>query len=356
MKINRTILRQMLGTSQLGHLVDHSDFYSSWFETDGPMDFTIYVFASCQFLLNIFVMVVLLLYPKSKNAMFNSFYFIINLAATDLVGFVMTITSVIIQQQVWSHQKDYTAFDPETFSRKMKTGCRWQMGLLTFSYLNTVLATMFLTLDRNIFISRPLRYSLFVTKKKIKIMILISWIFPIISGFLTFFTTNLDQVKMCIVTHTSSRWPNFVTAALVFLLIITVFILYIKILLTYWGLKRKLSLIKKNNYQVENNQKEKSVIAKKAQKILEFLKNTKYVIFVISTFTICWIPWILNVFYDILFHQVGSYQHAIDRNCQIYTEENSHQNISIWQQFEGRVSISDKIIYYNDPHVFYVSI
>ena len=33
----------MLGTSQLTHLVDHSDFYSSWFETDGPMDFTIYI-------------------------------------------------------------------------------------------------------------------------------------------------------------------------------------------------------------------------------------------------------------------------------------------------------------------------
>ena len=96
MKINKTILRQMLGNSQLTHLVDQSGFYSSWFETSGPMDLIIYTLVSFQLPLNIFIICVLLLYSKSKNANFNSFYFIINLATTDIVGFIMTITSVFI--------------------------------------------------------------------------------------------------------------------------------------------------------------------------------------------------------------------------------------------------------------------
>eukprot|EP00092_Neocalanus_flemingeri_P014414 GFUD01015549.1.p1 GENE.GFUD01015549.1~~GFUD01015549.1.p1 ORF type:complete len:458 (+),score=72.20 GFUD01015549.1:61-1434(+) len=343
MKINKTVLRTILGTSQLTYLVDHSDLYSAWFETDGPMDYTIYVLASCQVVLNMFVIVVLLLYPKINESQFNSFYFIINLAATDLIGFVMTITSVFIQQNVWNHQKDYNFFNPEIFVKKMRTGCRWQMGLLTFSYLNTVLATTFLTLDRNIFISKPLRYSLFVTKKKIIAMICISWIFPILSGCVTFFTTNLDEVKMCIVTHTSSKWPNFVTAVLVFLTIITIYILYAKILLRYWGLKRKISLMRKNRYddQEEADKKGSLLIAQKAQKILEFLNNSRYVIFVMFTFTICWIPWILNVFYDIFVHQVLSNQSYEDTNCpySVYAEENIHPSNNSWEEFQGQACV-----------------
>ena len=152
----------------------------------------------------------------------------------------MNLITLFIQQHVWSHQQDYSSFDPEEYANKLKPGCQWIHGLLTFSYLNTVIATLFLTLDRNIFISRPLRYSLFVTRNKIQILILICWSLPILSGSLSFLTTNLDEVK-CIVTHTSSKWPNFVTGSLIFLTIVVVYILYGKILLTYWGLKRKIS-------------------------------------------------------------------------------------------------------------------
>ena len=75
----------MLGDSQLSHLVDQSGFYSSWFETSGPMDLIIYTLVSFQLPLNIFIVCVLLLYPKSNNTNFNSLYFITNLAITDIV-------------------------------------------------------------------------------------------------------------------------------------------------------------------------------------------------------------------------------------------------------------------------------
>ena len=157
----------MLGESSLTFLLDHSDIFSSWFETDGPMDFVIYALSSIQVPLNLFMILILVLYPKNSNPNYNSFIFITNLAVTDIIGLILIISSVFIQQNVWSHQNNYAKFNPIAFEEKMKFGCRIQMGLLTFSYLNTVLATMFLTLDRSIFICRPLKYKLLVTTGRI---------------------------------------------------------------------------------------------------------------------------------------------------------------------------------------------
>ena len=125
-----------------------------------------------------------------------------------------------------------------------------------------------------------------------------------------------------------------------FLTIITVNILYVKILVPYWGLKRKLSTIRKQTRGDENDQKRKLEISKKVHMIVVSLNNSKYVIIVVSTFTICWIPWILNVFYDILFHQLGSYQHSIGSHCRIFTEETFHLHITIYNEFQGRNFIS----------------
>ena len=153
------------------HLVEHREVYSSWFEIYGPMYFTIYILGILQVILNSFVISVLLLYPKDKNPQFNSFYFITNLAATDIVGFVMNLITVFIQQHVWSHQKDYSSFDPETYAKE-----------------------------------------------------LICWSLAILSGSLSYITTNLDEVK-CIVAHTRSKWPNFVKGSLILLTVVVVYIL-----------------------------------------------------------------------------------------------------------------------------------
>ena len=326
----------MLGESYLTYLVDHNRLFSTWFETQGPMDLIIYTLSAIQLPLNIFLIVVLLLYPRNKNVHLNSSFFITNLAFTDIFSFIMTIISVFIQQNIWSHQRNYNEFDPVVFSSSMRSGCRWQIGLFTFSYLNTVLATGFLTLDRYLFIYKPLKYSNTVTNERIKILILISWIFPVFSGLLTFLTTNVDQVKMCIPTHTSSRWPTLVTALLVFMTIVAVFILYILILLSYWGLKRRLSVMIKKNTGQEEDQLRNQNITKKLQKIVKFLQSSKYVIIVITTFTICWLPWILNVFYDIMLHGLGIFQDSIEYNCGILTDRNNHSDVFSFVEFEGQ--------------------
>ena len=161
MKINKTYLSQVLENSSLGHLVDYSDVYSTWFETEGPMEWTAYTLSSFQVILNLFIIIILIIYAINKNVENNSIYFIINLATTDLVGFVMLLIALQTQTSTWSHQRDYATYDPDDFSMKMMAGFRLQMVILTFSYLNTIFATISLTVDRFLFISKPLTYGRF---------------------------------------------------------------------------------------------------------------------------------------------------------------------------------------------------
>ena len=79
MIVTRKILRDMLGESSLTFLLDRSEIFSSWFETDGPMDFVIYALSSIQVPLNLFMILILVLYPKNSNPNYNSFIFITNL-------------------------------------------------------------------------------------------------------------------------------------------------------------------------------------------------------------------------------------------------------------------------------------
>ena len=169
--------------------------------------------------LNIFVISVLLVYLRSANIHQNSFYFIINLAITDIFGSILNIIFINLNLNTWSHQNcekikvnawsyelNCGRSDPAakfTLAPNMILVCSWQIGLFTFSYLNTVLATGFLSLDRFLFIYKPLKYSITMTNAVIRLFISISWIFPVFCGMLTFVTSNVDQLRVCIPTHGS---------------------------------------------------------------------------------------------------------------------------------------------------------
>lgn len=332
MLINKTHLSQVLSQSPLGHLVTYSDTYYPWFEAEGPMEWTAYTLSSIQVLLNLPIIIILIMYLRKKNIDKNSFFFIINLAMTDVVSFLILLIAIQIRASYWSNQ-----VDPDIFSSKMRDGCRINMGLLSFSYLNTIFATLTLTVDRFLFISKPLTYGIFVTKRKIKIVILLTWIVPFLLSLSNFFTTNLDTVKICIVTHTSSKWANFTTVFLIFTTLVVIYVLYGIIVLKYWRLKMKMSAMRKKT-QKNDYQKKASFIAKKVEKIAGFLTNIRYVIFVISVFTICWMPWILLVFYDIIFHQVGRFQEAKEEHCG-HLNRTEHHNLTMKDQFQSQSCI-----------------
>ena len=159
MLINESHVLAAVGSSNLRYVVQFNHLVAPWLETGGPMDLVaLRVLSSLHVLLNTMVVLVLAFYCRNSRHFDNSGYFIINLAITDLVGFVMLFISLLIQQSIWNEQSDYELFDPLTYSTQLRSGCQMQMGLLTFSYLNTVFATGCLTVDRYVFITRPMRY------------------------------------------------------------------------------------------------------------------------------------------------------------------------------------------------------
>ena len=101
MIINQTNLTQLLTSFNLGYLVD----YSSWYG-DGPMELGVMIVSSIQVLLNMMVIIILVLYAFNMKDKNNSFYFIVNLAATDIVGFILLSVAFKIQesglQRFWS--------------------------------------------------------------------------------------------------------------------------------------------------------------------------------------------------------------------------------------------------------------
>ena len=48
-----------------------------------------------------------------------------------------------------------------------------------------------------------------------------------------------------------------------------------------------------------------NTLTKRVQKMFEVLKNVKYVLYVITSFTVCWLPWVILNFYDIAVHEFG---------------------------------------------------
>ena len=169
-------------------------------------------------------------------------------------------------------------------------------------------------------------------------MILLTWIVPFLISLMICFTTNLDSMTMCAVTQ---KWPNFVSVFFVLAALVVIFILYGMILFKYWGQKRKMSAMRKKTHgnakQRDDVQKGK-VIGEKAQKIMKFLENSKYVIVVVSVFTVCWMPWIILVFYDITVHQLGSLQKTKETQCSHY-EALSNQILTIEKEYLGQSCI-----------------
>ena len=149
-------------------------------------------------------------------------------------------------------------------------------------------------------------------------------------GLVTYLTTNLDDVRICIVTHTSSRWPNFITALILFISIIAIFALYGNILLSYVRLKRRLSVMKAKNYG--RDQEKENNVSTRVQKLIDILKGSKYVIIVISSFTLCWMPWIVTVFHDITHHVTGNLEYSKSWNCKDFeVQDDGEKTIQIFE-------------------------
>ena len=78
-------------------------------------------------------------------------------------------------------------------------------------------------------------------------------------------------------------------------------------------------------------------ISKTTQNVLLFLKNSKYIIFVITSFTVCWIPCILLVFLDSGYHAVGRLEESKKTQCGL----SGQQKLTLRDQNIGQTCIDD---------------
>ena len=96
-------------------------------------------------------------------------------------------------------------------------------------------------------------------------------------------------------------WSN-VNAFLLFIGIAVIYTLYGLIIVHYWRLKKRSQNMKKQQRRAKSIEESKQIggtLQKEARNMLTFLKDSKYVIFVISAFTVSWMPGIVLVFWDL---------------------------------------------------------
>ena len=130
------------------HLLNHFNYrYTAFFIGCG------------QLILNLLVILVISIHKIEKKQRVQNqfvFAFILNLALADLVGFAASITDVIFDD--WIFPKNYFVESPDLFVKRMTFGCIVQTSIMEFSYVQSLMSTAFLTLERYILIAKPFDY------------------------------------------------------------------------------------------------------------------------------------------------------------------------------------------------------
>ena len=117
-------------------------------------------FIGCgQLILNLLVILVISIHKIEKKQRVQNqfvFAFILNLALAGLVGFAASITDVKFDD--WIFPKNYFVESPDLFVKRMTFGCIVQTSIMEFSYVQSLMSTAFLTLERYILIAKPFDY------------------------------------------------------------------------------------------------------------------------------------------------------------------------------------------------------
>ena len=122
------------------------------------------------------------------------------------------------------------------------------------SYSYSTLATILLTVDRYVTIAYITRYNHIMTKKVVVILIASSLIVPIIMCAVAYFLTGPHTtIFSCSPSHLRSKFSSAAITAMVLVTLAILYILYSRILFSFWKLKRKRSrILRKNKNLVED--------------------------------------------------------------------------------------------------------
>ena len=112
-----------------------------------------------ELVLNLLVILVILIHKIDKKQRMQNQYvfaFILNLALSDLLGFAVIITHVLVDD--WIFPQNHFLEDPDAFDARVSFGCRVQASILEFAYVQSLMSTGFLTMERYILIAKPFDY------------------------------------------------------------------------------------------------------------------------------------------------------------------------------------------------------
>ena len=271
----------------------------------------------------------------------------------------------------------------EENQESLVTGCKLYVSSWSFVYIQSTIATVVLTIDRYIRIARPLHYNMIVNKRRVIISICLCWIIPLILTVSGFFTSS-----GCITPHLGmgNKFSTTIVAAVVALVLLGVHSLYIRIIFSFWKMKRKKSRVFKTRSTIQDSQedyksltftsikanclpikqsKEKalkrdrfedhgltfnvqqyskqiknpSLVLDQVSRFGRYLKASNYVLVILLTFTLCWLPWVCTFLIDLINHESGGHEEYIINRCgfsnQTTSQNTAKFNRSLFLCFEN---------------------
>ena len=135
-------------------------------------EYSTYLVAVPQALLNTGVILVLSLAATvCQQRLSNGLLFLLNLAVSDFLHAI-----IIFVNFYRFHNQNYDREDPDKFAEMSTEGCRWKSLAMSFIYMQSMMATIILTMDRYLAIAYWNREVM--TRRRAQVCILLCWVAP----------------------------------------------------------------------------------------------------------------------------------------------------------------------------------
>lgn len=290
--------------------------------------------------------------------------FVLNLALSDLLQGILLLISLsktLAENKVFLNESDIL--------EEYRFSCQLVIGIFNFFYTQATTATVLIAVDRYVTITYWATHTKIMTRKVVLIIIACcSWCLPVIMFIGGYLNTEPIGIALCYSYHIRSKyWIGGVIIIISFTLVI-IYILYFKIILSFWKLKRKRSKIMRENRRIvedigfsmaprkiefiqlragiipikqswknicdENafnscnnvqiisgnskeskSRKERNSFHDQIHRIGRYIKASKYVIIILIAFTVCWVPWCIMFFTELLQHEGGYFNQEKAESC-----------------------------------------
>lgn len=233
--------------------------------------------------------------------------------------------------------------------------CQIQLSLWTFSLSKSLFCTILITVDRYIYITKGIKYSLIVTKSWIVVGIAVAWLTPIGLGMTSALIQN-DRTRSennCISTHLLPKFFVSFGISLIIIVLVSIYLLYGVILVKFYRQKKSLELAKSKSQSIRfkgfamdsqllitasptkgfpdlqntwRNFKKKRIsgefnqIFQTLKKVGRFIHAAQYVIVLIAVFTIAWLPWLLVLYLDVFDENFEDFRRLCPNDTQSISE------------------------------------